>query len=86
VVWGERDDELAALTERIETGLKAKYDEAERVLAREAEARKSLQDLSEGVQDRRRVLTSLEAQIMRGEGQLGAVNEKLAQLRGSIPA
>jgi chromosome segregation ATPase len=84
VLWGERDGELQKLTEQIETGLKAKYDEAERVLAREAEARKSLQNLSEELMDRRRKLTSMEQAIMRAEGQYGAINEKLSQLRGSI--
>jgi chromosome segregation ATPase len=86
VLWGERDGELQKLTEQIEAGLKAKYDEAERVLAQEAAARKSLQDLGEDLVDRRRKLTSLEQAIMRAEGQYGEISTKLARLRGAIPA
>jgi chromosome segregation ATPase len=85
-LWGQRDTELAALTERIETGLKAKYDAAERVLAQEADMRRSVANLSEELQDRRKKLTSLEAQITRGEAAYGDLTTKLGALRGAIPA
>jgi chromosome segregation ATPase len=86
ILWGQRDTELAALTERIETGLRAKYDEAERVVAREADARRSLADLSEELQDRWRKLTAMEAQLMRTEAAYGDLSTRLSALRGSIPA
>ena len=87
VLFGERDAELKALTEQIEDcACRPSTTEAERVLAQEAEARKSVQNLSEDLMDHSAEVDALEAAIMRAEGQLGAVNEQLAELRGSIPA
>jgi chromosome segregation ATPase len=84
VLFGERDAELKVLTQQIEDRVRSEHQEAERVLQQEAELRKSVASLSEDLMDKRRKVTGMEQQLMRAEGQLGAVNEKLAQLRGSI--
>jgi chromosome segregation ATPase len=84
VLFGERDAELKVLTQQIEDRVRSEHQEAERVLQQEAAMRASVANLSEELQDRRRKLTSMEQQIMRAEGQYGAINEKLSQLRGSI--
>jgi chromosome segregation ATPase len=84
VLFGERDAELKVLTQQIEDRVRSEHAEAQRVLEQEGELRKSVANLSEELQDRRRKLTTMEQQIMRAEGQYGAINEKLSQLRGSI--
>ena len=85
VLFGERDAELKVLTQQIEDRVRGEHEEGERLHKQAADMRAAIADLSEDVQDRRKKLTSLEQAIMRAEGQYGAINEKLAQLRGAIP-
>jgi chromosome segregation ATPase len=85
VLFGEKDAELKALTQQIEDRVRSEHAEAERVVAREAEARRSFENLKVEIAERNAVLTGLEGRIMRAEGQYGEISTKLSQLRGAIP-